>query len=82
MIEVLLGLLGAAIGAAFFIAGFQLGKKNAVVVERRDFTADERDAAAVEEERERLREEQRAFHDLLGYNADVAYGRKKMDGKG
>lgn len=77
MIDLLLGLLGAALGAVFFIAGFTVGRKS-VAPPRPVENREERDE---ETERERLREEQRAFHDLLGYNADVAYGRKVMPGK-
>ena len=34
-----------------------------------------------EKERERLKEDQAAFHQMMGYSADVAYGRKKTPGK-
>lgn len=88
MNEVLLGLLGAALGLAFFACGFYFGRKAVQVVPREEEftgaimpepTAEEK--AKIEEERDRLRSEQNAFHDLLGYNADVAYGRVKMPGK-
>lgn len=88
MNEVLLGLLGAALGLAFFACGFYFGRKAIQVVPRaEEFTGanlsepTEEEKAAIEEERDRLRSEQNAFHDLLGYNADVAYGRVKMPGK-
>ena len=88
MNEVLLGLLGAALGLAFFACGFYFGRKTVQVVPRaEEFTGaimpepTEEEKAAIEEERDRLRSEQNAFHDLLGYNADVAYGRVKMPGK-
>ena len=88
MNEVLLGLLGAALGLAFFACGFYFGRKvQSVPARAEEFTgaimpeptAEEK--AKIEEERDRLRSEQNAFHDLLGYNADVAYGRVKMPGK-
>ena len=84
--EILLGLLGAALGLAFFASGFYFGKKSAAP-KAVEFTGaikaqpTEEEEAAIEKERERLRSEQNAFHDLLGYNADVAYGRAKMSGK-
>lgn len=79
MIDLLLGLLGAALGAVFFIAGFTVGRKS--VAAATPAPPENREGLDEETERERLREEQRAFHDLLGYNADVAYGRKPMPGK-
>ena len=91
MNEVLLGLLGAALGLAFFACGFcfgsHVGRKSADVPKAAEITSavvpepTEEEKAAIEEARDRLRSEQNAFHDLLGYNADVAYGRVKMPGK-
>lgn len=86
MNEVLLGLLGAALGLAFFACGFFFGRKSCAHPAAVGYTGatkaepTEEEKAAVERERERLRDEQNAFHDLLGYNADVAYGRKVMPG--
>ena len=88
MNEVLLGLLGAALGLAFFACGFYFGWKVRAVPKAEEHTGaikppepTEAEKAAIEEERDRLRAEQNAFHDLLGYNADVAYGRARMPGK-
>ena len=88
MNEVLLGLLGAALGLAFFACGFYFGRKVQPASARaEEFTGaimqepTEEEKAEIEEERDRLRSEQNAFHELLGYNADVAYGRVKMPGK-
>lgn len=83
MTELLLGLLGAALGAAFFMAGFWFGRRTTSTppLAREGYTPTAEEEAAIEEERERLREEQAAFHDLMGYNADVAYGRRKLPGK-
>lgn len=87
MNEVLLGLLGAALGLAFFACGFYFGRKSAGVPKAAEITGaiklepTEEEKAEIEEARDRLRSEQNAFHDLLGYNADVAYGRVKMPGK-
>ena len=41
----------------------------------------EEEIAEQDKVRERLRQEQEAFHDLVGYSADVAYGITKMPGK-
>lgn len=82
MTSVLLGLLGAALGAVFFTAGFLLGRRSVPAYappEKRQ--PSEKELAEIEEERERLKEDQAAFHELMGYSADVAYGRKKMPGK-
>ena len=91
MNEVLLGLLGAALGLAFFACGFyfgsHVGRKSADSPKAAEITgaikleptAEEK--AQIEEERERLRSEQNAFHNLLGYNASVAYGVSKMSGE-
>lgn len=86
MNEVLLGLLGAALGLAFFACGFYFGRKS-IVPKTEEFTganmseptAEEK--AASEKERDRLRSEQNAFHNLLGYNANVAYGVSRMSGE-
>ena len=87
MNEVLLGLLGAALGLAFFACGFYFGRKSAALPKAAEFTGaimpepTEAEKAAIEKERERLRSEQNAFHDLLGYNADIAYGLARMPDK-
>ena len=87
MNEVLLGLLGAALGLAFFACGFYFGRKTQPVQSAKKPTGavmsepTEEEKAEVEKERDRLIAEQNAFHDLLGYNADVAYGRAPLPGK-
>ena len=80
MISILLGLLGAALGAAFFIAGFLFGRKTAPIhsVPAQSFEPSEADLAEIEKQRDRLRQDQEAFHDLMGYSADVAYGTRAM----
>jgi len=85
--ELLLGLLGAALGLAFFAAGFWFGRKSAVVPKAAELTGaimpepTDEEKAAIEKERDRLRSEQNAFHNLLGYSANVAYGVTKMSGE-
>ena len=84
MIEMLCGLLGAALGLAFFAAGFWFGRKSAVgkeITSADKYPPSEEELAEQERQRERLRQEQEAFHDLVGYSADVAYGIRAMPGK-
>lgn len=86
MNEVLLGLLGAALGLAFFACGFYFGRKSAIP-KAEEFTGaiksepTEEEKAEIEKERARLKSEQNAFHNLLGYSADVAYGVSRMPGE-
>lgn len=80
MIDILLGLIGMLIGIAIFYAGFRMGQESRApekAAARELVEPSEEEALRISEERERLRMEQRAFHDLLGYNADVAYGIKR-----
>lgn len=84
MIEMLCGLLGAALGLAFFAAGFCFGRKSVgsgKITGADKYQPTEDELAEQEKVRERLRQEQEAFHDLVGYSADVAYGITKMPGK-
>lgn len=81
MTSILLGLLGAALGAVFFIAGFLFGRKTAAIhtaPAAPQYEPTEADLAEIEKQRDRLRQDQEAFHDLMGYSADVAYGVKAM----
>lgn len=82
MIHFLLGMLGFAFAWILFYCGYHAGLKAAEPVVKEQEPPSEEEAAAIEAERDRLRAEQAAFHDLLGYNADVAYGRTTMSGKG
>lgn len=82
--ELLLGLLGAALGAAFFIAGFLFGRKTAPIQPAPptfEYVPSEEEQAEIEKQRERLRAEQDAFHKQMSYSADVAYGRTVMPGE-
>ena len=83
MTSILLGLLGAALGAAFFIAGFLFGRKTAAIhtaPAEMTYIPTEEEKAEIEKQRERLRAEQDAFHKQMSYSADVAYGRTVMPG--
>ncbi|MCR5663561.1 MAG: hypothetical protein K6G17_01630 [Oscillospiraceae bacterium] len=80
--SVLLGMLGALIGAGLFISGVLVGRglfPAAPTPEAAIEPAEEQ--AEREAERERLRQDQAAFHELLGYNAAVAYGLGAAPGK-
>ena len=73
--EIVIGMLGALVGVGLFIFGFYLGKQmceektRTTVAENTD-----EEMAEIRAERERLIEEQKAFHTLMDYNANVAYG--------
>lgn len=81
MTSIFLGLMSAGVGLFLFAAGVYVGRKffrraEPVAPEMAGacLGEDDEDPEAVRSQRERLMEEQRAFHDLLGYNASVAYG--------
>lgn len=77
MIEWIAGMAGAVIGIALFLSGFLLGRR-ALPGEKR-FPAETREAENTAlTERNRLAEQQQAFQELMGYSADVAYGRAKL----
>ena len=80
MTSILLGLLGAALGAAFFVSGFLFGRKTAPIHNAPvpQYEPTEADLAEIEKQRDKLRQDQEAFHDLMGYSADVAYGVRAM----
>ena len=71
------GLLGAAIGAGLFILGFEYGKRSVAAAPPPPAApvhiATEDEERKLQEAREKLREEQNAFHSLLNYNANMAY---------
>lgn len=84
-VDIFLGLLGVVIGAGIFIAGFVLGRKSVIpptppAAPAHTYTAAEE--AEMLKERERLREEQDAFHQLLSYNRNLAYGIEPERGSG
>lgn len=80
MSEILLGVLGMLIAFLLFGAGMFLGwkandrmKAHTSAAVAQELT--EKEKRKIELERERLAEEQRAFSAILGYNADIAYGK-------
>lgn len=72
--ELIIGLVGALICIGVFIGGFFLGKAQpkAWVPPKEELTPEE--IAKIKEEREALIAEQKAYHTLVNYNADQAYG--------
>lgn len=87
MIYFYMGLFGTLLGVLIFAIGLIIGWQIASTrkEEKTEQTVEapeppelsEEEKVQIAEERERLRVEQKAFHDLLGYNADVAYGVKR-----
>ena len=81
MVEMVLGLLGALLGAGLFALGYVFGRKTCVSergepakpqVVFPDITEEER--LRREEARQQLEEEQKAFSTLMSYNVNDAYG--------
>lgn len=72
--NIIIDLLCVLVGIGIFVLGFWLGKemnkpKTPVLTEP---TEDELNQ--IMEERRRIIEEQKAFRELMNYNADTAYG--------
>ena len=72
MTEMLLGAAGALIVLALLGGGFCLGWKAGEWAKLRQGRIAEKEAGL--EERRRLMEEQKAFRQMLNYNAETAYG--------
>ena len=83
MIYFYMGLFGTLLGVLIFAIGLIIGwqiastrkeektEQTIEAPEPPELSEDEK--IRIAEEQERLRQEQAAFHDLMGYNADVAY---------
>lgn len=76
MIEGLIfGLLGFFLSAGIFAAGYYMGRKSVPPPPAAPaHTTTEEERVEQEKLRDKLREEQDAFHTLLSYNRDLAYG--------
>lgn len=70
------GLIGFILGSAIFYAGYRMGQKMNLPPPPAApaHITTEAEEAELEKMRDRLREEQEAFHTLLNYNKDIAYG--------
>ena len=81
------GFIGFVAAFAVFAMGFAVGRRiaqqshNEQKVNKTQVIGDE--IARIKRSRETLEAEQRAFRDLCGYNADIAYGVSQfpMDGE-
>lgn len=72
-----LGMIGALVGIGLFMFGFYFGK---IIYETKVPNPTEptpEEVKAIQEERERLIQEQAAFRELVNYNAATAY---RIDG--
>lgn len=69
-----LGLLGALCGIGIFLFGFWFGKEMTQAKKPDTTEPTEEELKEIREERERLIADQKAFRELMNYNADMAYG--------
>ena len=80
--EFIYGLIGAFIGIGLFLLGFFVGRQaeKPVKIVKAEAVDGENgaDIERMEKERQRLEAEQRAFRNLVGYSADIAYGVEKF----
>ena len=74
--EILIGMLGAVICIGIFILGFFFGRETVKpkTVDLTEPTPDE--LVQIQEERQRLIDDQKAFRELMNYNANIAYSVK------
>lgn len=84
--EIVFGLAGVLLGICLFVLGFFMGRKTAapVRVEPAPEVLSKAERDRIEKERRELEEDQRAFRQLVGYSADIAYGLAQLpseDGK-
>jgi len=73
--EFLYGFVGSLFGIVIFLIGFSVGRRTASPVKKvPEPTVSDTEKDRMQKERDRLMAEQRAFRNLVGYSADVAYG--------
>ena len=74
--EILIGMSGAVICIGIFILGFFFGRETvkSKTVDLTEPTPDE--LVQIQEERQRLIDDQKAFRELMNYNANIAYSVK------
>ena len=68
------GLIGALLGIGIFMFGFWFGKETSQPKKADPMEPTEEEMKEIREERERLIADQKAFRELMNYNADMAYG--------
>lgn len=71
--ETVYGLIGALVGIGIFMFGFWYGKEISQPKKIDPMEPTEEEMKEIREERERLIADQKAFRELMNYNADVAY---------
>ena len=77
--EIIYGLIGFLLGAGCFLLGMYLGRKQTPApVRHEEEGLTEEKLKRIEKERKALEEEQRAFRQLVGYSADIAYGVERL----
>ena len=69
-----LGLIGALVGIGIFMFGFWFGKEMYQTKKIDPAEPTDEELVKIREERDRLIEEQKAFRELMNYNANTAYG--------
>ena len=75
MIYALYGALGAVLVLLLFAAGTYTGYKVHAKIAAHEAAKQPKPEAPAEAERRRLIEDQKAFRTMMGYNADVAFGK-------
>ena len=70
----LIGLASALVGIGIFMLGFWFGKEMNKPKTPDITEPTEAEMKEIMEERERLIQDQKAFRELMNYNADMAYG--------
>ena len=71
--EFIFGLVGVLLGIGIFLLGFHVGKQTVAPVKLYAVLSNA-EQARIEKERQEMLEDQKAFRQLVGYSADIAYG--------
>ena len=71
--SVIIGMLFSLIGIGIFILGFWFGKEMTQPKKVNTSEPTEEELQKIQEERQRMIEDQEAFRTVMNYNADVAY---------
>ena len=71
--QTIFGLIGALVGIGIFMFGYWFGKETNKPKTPDPVEPSEAELRQIQEERLRLIEDQKAFRELMNYNADMAY---------
>jgi len=77
--DFLIGLIGALVGVGIFCFGIWFGRQLDAKTEGLTVEVPEEEAAELQAERDRLIADQKAFRELMNYNANMAYGVKTTE---